>query len=64
LGFDATAPPTHLLEPGVGARVIQDSPGHRIIATTTRYARVAVNTIRQEAHNDAIQELIFTSRNV
>lgn len=38
---------THLLEQGVDIRVIQDLLGHRNIASTTRYARVAINTIRQ-----------------
>ena len=38
---------THLLEQGVDTRVIQDLLGHRQITSTTRYARVAVNTIRQ-----------------
>jgi integrase/recombinase XerD len=38
---------THLLEQGVDIHVIQDLLGHRNIATTTRYARVALNTIRQ-----------------
>lgn len=38
---------THLLEQGVDIRVIQDLLGHRNINTTTRYARVAVNMIRQ-----------------
>jgi integrase/recombinase XerD len=38
---------THLLEQGVDIRVIQDLLGHRQIASTTRYARVAINTIRQ-----------------
>ena len=38
---------THLLEQGVDTRVIQDLLGHRNINTTTRYARVAVNMIRQ-----------------
>ena len=38
---------THLLEQGVDIRVIQDLLGHRHINTTTRYARVAVNMIRQ-----------------
>ena len=38
---------THLLEQGVDIRVIQDLLGHRQITSTTRYARVAVNTIRQ-----------------
>ena len=38
---------THLLEQGVDIRVIQDLLGHRHINSTTRYARVAVNTIRQ-----------------
>ena len=38
---------THLLERGVDIRVIQDLLGHRNIASTTRYARVAINAIRQ-----------------
>ncbi len=38
---------THLLEQGVDIRVIQDLLGHRQITSTTRYARVAVNTIRK-----------------
>lgn len=38
---------THLLEQGVDIRVIQDLLGHRHITSTTRYARVAINTIRQ-----------------
>ena len=38
---------THLLEQGVDIRVIQHLLGHRHIASTTRYARVALNTIRQ-----------------
>jgi len=38
---------THLLEQGVDIHVIQDLLGHRNIASTTRYARVAINTIRQ-----------------
>jgi site-specific recombinase XerD len=38
---------THLLEQGVDIHVIQDLLGHRNIDTTTRYARVAINTIRQ-----------------
>jgi integrase/recombinase XerD len=38
---------THLLEQGVELRVIQDLLGHRQITSTTRYARVALNTIRQ-----------------
>jgi site-specific recombinase XerD len=38
---------THLLERGVDIRVIQDLLGHRHIDSTSRYARVAVNTIRQ-----------------
>jgi integrase/recombinase XerD len=38
---------THLLEQGVDIHVIQDLLGHRNIASTTRYARVAVNMIRQ-----------------
>ena len=38
---------THLLEQGVDIRVIQDLLGHRHIQSTTRYARVALNMIRQ-----------------
>lgn len=38
---------THLLEQGVDIRVIQDLLGHRHITSTTRYARVATNMIRQ-----------------
>ena len=38
---------THLLEQGVDIRVIQDLLGHRHITSTAKYARVAVNTIRQ-----------------
>ena len=38
---------THLLEQGVDIRVIQGLLGHRHIASTTRYARVALGTIRQ-----------------
>jgi len=38
---------THLLEQGVDIHVIQDLLGHRHIDSTARYARVAVNTIRQ-----------------
>jgi integrase/recombinase XerD len=38
---------THLLERGVDIRVIQDLLGHRHIDATSRYARVAINTIRQ-----------------
>jgi integrase/recombinase XerD len=37
---------THLLEQGVDIRVIQDLLGHRHINATSRYARVAINTIR------------------
>ena len=36
---------THLLEQGVDIRVIQDLLGHRCITSTTRYTRVALNTI-------------------
>jgi integrase/recombinase XerD len=35
---------THLLEEGVDIHVIQDLLGHRNIASTTRYARVAINS--------------------
>jgi site-specific recombinase XerD len=38
---------THLLEQRVDIRVIQNLLGHRNIASTTRYTRVAVDTIRQ-----------------
>jgi site-specific recombinase XerD len=38
---------THLLEQGVDIRVIQDLLGHRHLNATARYARVALNTIRQ-----------------
>lgn len=38
---------THLLEQGVDIRIIQDLLGHRHITATTRYARVALNMIRQ-----------------
>jgi integrase/recombinase XerD len=38
---------THLLERGVDIRVIQDLLGHRHITSTSRYARVAINMIRQ-----------------
>src|SRR5262249_10259774 len=38
---------THLLERGVDIRVIQDLLGHRHITSTSRYARCALNTIRQ-----------------
>jgi site-specific recombinase XerD len=38
---------THLLEQGVDIRVIQDLLGHRHITSTTRYARVALSSIRQ-----------------
>jgi site-specific recombinase XerD len=38
---------THLLEQGVDIRVIQDLLGHRHIQSTTRYARVALNMIRE-----------------
>src|SRR3954471_843347 len=38
---------THLLERGVDIRVIQDLLGHCHITSTARYARVAINTIRQ-----------------
>jgi site-specific recombinase XerD len=35
------------LEEGVDIRVIQDLLGHRQITSTSRYARVALNTIRK-----------------
>lgn len=38
---------THLLEQRIDIRVIQDLLGHRNIASTTRYTRVAVEAIRQ-----------------
>jgi len=38
---------THLLEQGVDIRVIQDLLGHRHLNATARYARVALNMIRQ-----------------
>lgn len=38
---------THLLEQGVDIRVIQDLLGHRSIIATSRYARVALSTIRK-----------------
>jgi integrase/recombinase XerD len=38
---------THLLERGVDIRVIRDLLGHWHITATSRYARVAINTIRQ-----------------
>jgi site-specific recombinase XerD len=38
---------THLLEQRVDIRVIQGLLGHRNINSTTRYTRVAVDTIRQ-----------------
>jgi site-specific recombinase XerD len=38
---------THLLEQGVDIRVIQDLLGHRHITATSRYARVAINMIKQ-----------------
>jgi integrase/recombinase XerD len=38
---------THLLERGVDIRVIQDLLGHCHITSTARYARLAINTIRQ-----------------
>ena len=37
----------HLLEQGVDIRVIQGLLGHRQITSTTRYARVALHTIRR-----------------
>lgn len=38
---------THLLEQGVNLRIIQDLLGHRHLNSTSRYARVALDTIRQ-----------------
>ena len=38
---------THLLEQGVDIRVIQDLLGHSNIASTARYTRVAIDTIRK-----------------
>ncbi len=38
---------THLLEQGVDIRIIQGLLGHRSIISTTRYARVDLNAIRQ-----------------
>ena len=38
---------THLLEQGLDIRVIQELLGHGHITATARYARVALNTIRQ-----------------
>lgn len=38
---------THLLEQRVDIRVIQDLLGHRNIASTTRYTRVAIEAIQQ-----------------
>jgi hypothetical protein len=37
--------------------VIQHLLGHRQIASTTRYARVALNTIRQSTRNDLLFDL-------
>ncbi len=53
---------THLLEQGVDIRIIQDLLGHRHINTTTRYARVALNTIRQiESPLDTLKIELRTS---
>src|SRR5664280_2370113 len=53
---------THLLEQGVDIRIIQDLLGHRHITTTTRYARVALNTIRQiESPLDTLKIELRTS---
>ena len=38
---------THLLEQGIDIRVIQELLGHEHITATARYARVALNRIRQ-----------------
>jgi site-specific recombinase XerD len=49
-------------EQGVDIRIIQDLLGHRHINTTTRYARVALNTIRQiESPLDALKIELRTS---
>lgn len=51
---------THLLEQGVDIRVIQDLLGHRHITATTRYARVALNTIRKiESPLEALKIELF-----
>ena len=53
---------THLLEQGVDIRVIQDILGHRQITSTTRYARVALNVIRQI--QSPLERLILDDRSI
>jgi integrase/recombinase XerD len=50
---------THLLEQGVDIRMIQDLLGHRHITSTTRYARVALNTIRQTQSPLELLNIVF-----